>query len=196
MTGDKYLLVGLGNPGREYRRHRHNVGFMVIDHLAQAYNLELSRVQHSALVASAEIAARSVILAKPQTYMNESGRSVGQLMRFYQIPLDHLLVVVDDLDLALGTVRFRAVGGSGGQKGMRSIIDHLGSQEFARLRLGIGRPPGRMDPAAYVLRPFGASEEAARDAALVEAVEGVHTFLRDGIEMAMSKHNGMVGAEE
>ena len=150
------------------------------------------RAQHRALVCNGTLAGQPVLLAKPQTFMNESGRSVGQLLRFYKIDLAHLLVACDDLDLPLGTLRFRASGGSGGQKGVRSIIEQVGSQDFARLRMGIGRPPGRMDPADYVLRPFRDEEEPVRDQVLIEAAEAVETFLREGITLAMSRHNGSV----
>jgi len=190
MNDDRYLLAGLGNPGRKYRTHRHNIGFMLLDRLAGEQGLTFSRFQQQSLVISSRIAGRPVILAKPQTFMNASGQAVSQLLRFYKIPLDRLLVAFDDLDLPLGTLRFRPAGGSGGQKGMHSIIEQLGTRDFARLRLGIGRPPGRMDPAAYVLRPFGNDEQVLRDLMLAEALAGLHTFLREGIALAMSRHNG------
>jgi len=195
MMDERYLLVGLGNPGRKYKTHRHNIGFMLLDRLAAENDLSFSRLQHQALVVIGRLADRPVILAKPQTFMNDSGRAVSQLLRFYQIPLDHLLVAFDDLDLPLGTVRFRPAGGAGGQKGMRSIIESLGSQAFSRVRLGIGRPPGQMDPAAYVLRPFRGEEASVRDLVLVKAAAGVVAFLQDGIALAMSWHNGSVVAE-
>ena len=191
MTG-QYLLVGLGNPGREYKNNRHNFGFMVLDQLAEASGWSFGRVQHQALVVSGRMCGKPVLLAKPQTFMNASGRSVASLMRFYRIDLERLLVVYDDLDLELGTLRFRKSGGSGGQKGVQSIIEQLGTDEFARLRLGIGRPPGRMDPADYVLRPFRASEEPIQDEVLKRSGEAVTCFMTEGIEMAMSRHNGSV----
>lgn len=192
---ERFLLVGLGNPGRKYQTHRHNIGFMLMDRLAADHQLSFGRVQHQALVANGLIGGRAVILAKPQTYMNESGRAVSQLLNFFKLPLENLLVAYDDLDLPLGTVRFRSAGGAGGQKGIRSIIDSVGSQAFARVRLGIGRPPGQMDPADYVLRPFRGEEEVLRDIVLSEAAAGVLTFLQEGIMLAMSRHNGNVGDE-
>jgi PTH1 family peptidyl-tRNA hydrolase len=127
--------------------------------------------------------------------MNASGRAVGQLARFFKIEPASLLVAYDDLDLPLGTIRLRSGGGSGGHRGVASIVEELGSQDFPRLRLGIGRPPGRMDPADYVLQSFRPDEEPVRDLMLAHASDAVQTFLRDGIELAMSRHNGPVAGE-
>jgi peptidyl-tRNA hydrolase, PTH1 family len=145
-----YLMVGLGNPGREYRTNRHNIGFMLVDHLAARLSVSFSRLESKALVTKAEYQGRRLVLAKPQTFMNLSGQAVGTLVRFYKVPLAQLMVCYDDVDLPLGQIRIRPDGGSAGQKGMGSIIERLGTQQFPRLRLGIGRPPGRMDAAAYV----------------------------------------------
>jgi len=193
---EQIVIAGLGNPGRQYRGHRHNVGFMVMDQLALAAGLAFSRVQHEALTTSGRIAEREVILAKPQTFMNASGRAVRQIVRYYRISLACLLVVYDDLDLPLGTLRFRDAGGAGGHKGVDSVISELASQSFSRLRLGIGRPPGQMDPADYVLQPFRDEERPLLDQMIAEAVAGVHTFLAHGIALAMSRHNGPVADEE
>lgn len=187
----KFLIVGLGNPGRKHRGNRHNVGFMALDRLAAAHQLRLSRVQNKAIVGDGRIAGRSVILAKPQTYMNRSGDAVGPLARYYKIPPAQLLVIYDDLDLPLGTLRLREQGGAGGHNGMKSIIQHLGN-DFPRLRLGIGRPPGRVPAAAYVLQDFGEDELPVVTEVLDEAVQAMETVLRDGIELAMSRHNGPV----
>lgn len=184
----RYLIVGLGNPGRRYENNRHNVGFMAVDRLAAAHNVSSSKVQHKALTADARIAGRQVILAKPQTYMNLSGDAVGPLANYYRIPAANVLVIYDELDLPFGTLRLRQKGGAGGHKGMHSIIQHLG-QGFPRLRLGIGRPPGRMDPAAYVLQDFTRDELPILNELLDEAVRAVETYLREGIESAMSRHN-------
>lgn len=193
MSESRYLLVGLGNPGREYQTHRHNVGFMVMDRLAAENGLTFSRQRCQALAIDGSVAGKAVILAKPQTYMNKSGLAVDKLMRFYKISLDRLLVVHDDLDLDFGALRFRAAGSSGGHQGINSIIERLGSREFPRLRLGIGRPPGQMDPAVFVLKPFSVSQEPVLDLMLAQAVEGIYTFLREGITLAMSRHNRNVG---
>ncbi len=153
------LIVGLGNPGPRYARTRHNIGFLAVEALAEAHRLDFSRREHHALTAHGRIGEQRVILAKPQTWMNESGLAVAALTRFYRIPPEAIFVLHDDLDLPLGTLRFRSEGSSGGHRGVQSLIERLGSSAFPRLRLGIGRPPGRMDPAAYVLQDFSQEEE-------------------------------------
>jgi peptidyl-tRNA hydrolase, PTH1 family len=185
-----FLLVGLGNPGREYRETRHNIGFMLIDKLCKSAGLSLSRVQSKALVATGQIDGRRVVLAKPQTFMNLSGQAVSGLVRFYKVPFDQILIAHDDLDLPLGTLRMRPGGGSAGQKGIASTIQQLGTQEFGRMRLGIGRPPGQMDPAAYVLQGFTSGEQTVLDLLLGRAVEAVRVFIGEGIEQAMNLYNG------
>ncbi len=187
---DRYLIVGLGNPGREYADNRHNAGFQVIDHLAARHGLAFSRLQNGAAINTGTMVGRSVVLAKPQKYMNNSGVQVRALVAFYKIALERLLVIVDDLDLPVGTVRLRPEGGSAGQNGMRSIIQHLGAQDFARLRVGIDRPPGKMDPAAYVLQDFSAAQREIMAETYDRAADAVETWLTDGITLAMSRHNG------
>ncbi|MBN1312283.1 MAG: aminoacyl-tRNA hydrolase [Anaerolineae bacterium] len=186
----KYLIVGLGNPGREYQSNRHNVGFQVVDHLAARHGLAFSKLQAKAFVTSGHIAGRQVILAKPQSYMNLSGGPVASLHKFYKTEVECLLVVCDDLDLPVGTLRLRPSGGSGGQKGMKSIIERLGSEDFPRLRIGIDRPPGQMDPAAYVLRDFDKEQLPIIQETYSRAADAIETWLADGIELAMSHHNG------
>jgi PTH1 family peptidyl-tRNA hydrolase len=143
-----------------------------------------------ALVTSATHEGRDLLLAKPQTYMNLSGRSVQGLARFYKTPMESLLVAHDDLDLPLGAIRLRPGGGPGGQKGVQSAIERLGSRDFARLRIGIGRPPGRMDPAAYVLQRFSPDESDALQEVLERAANAALAFVVDGLELAMSRFNG------
>ena len=186
---EPYLIAGLGNPGPQYAANRHNVGFRCLERLAAAFNLTFDKQQKQAYVALGTIHERRVILAKPQTFMNESGRSVVPLARFYKVRPGRLLVVYDDLDLPLGTVRMRPEGGSGGHKGMHSIIEHWGGQDFPRLRIGIGRPPGRMDPAAYVLQDFSAEEEPLLEETLELAAGAIEAWLREGVEVAMSQYN-------
>jgi len=157
-AGNCALIVGLGNPGSRYARNRHNIGFQTLDLLAEKHKLNFSRTERHAQTAHGAILGQRTILAKPQTWMNESGKSIAALAHFYKIPPEWILVIYDDLDIPLGTVRYRATGSSGGHKGVESIIQHLGSQAFPRLRLGIGRPPGQMDPAAYVLQNFSKEE--------------------------------------
>ena len=186
----KYLIVGLGNPGREYVGNRHNVGFMAVDRLARAYKTAFTRRQGKALITSIRIDEKPLVLAKPQTYMNLSGDAVASLIKFYDVPLERLLVCFDDLDLPVGAIRLRAEGGSAGQKGMKSIIEKLGTQTFPRLRLGIGHPPGRMDAADYVLQDFKGFDAEVMDAALNKAVEAIETFVKHGIVTAMNRFNG------
>jgi PTH1 family peptidyl-tRNA hydrolase len=183
------LIVGLGNPGREYASHRHNVGFMTADRWVAAHALAFNKIQHHAIIAPGRAGERRVIVAKPQTFMNDSGRAVGALLRFYKIPIEHLLVIYDELDLPFGTIRLRPDGGAGGHNGMRSIIQHLGGNQFARLRIGIGRPPGRMDPAAFVLQDFARAETAELDAVLERAGQAIDIFLAAGITAAMNQFN-------
>ncbi len=184
------LIAGLGNPGPQYAANRHNIGFRCLDRLAAAHGLTFDRRQKRALTARGVIAGREVLLVKPQTFMNESGRAVVPLARFYKVPPARLLVVYDDLDLPPGTLRLRPSGGSGGHRGMRSIIAQLGSQEFPRLRIGIGRPPGRMDPAAYVLQDFAPEEWPLMEETLARAIAAIEVWLTEGLDAAMSRYNG------
>ncbi len=183
------LIVGLGNPGREYAGNRHNVGFQIADRWVAAHELSFNRIMHHAIIANGRALQRRVIVAKPQTYMNDSGRAVGALLKYYRIPIDRLLVIFDDLDLSYGALRLRAEGGAGGHNGMRSIIRRLGSNQFARLRVGIGRPPGRMDPAAYVLQDFRSEEAAELSGIADRAVQAIDLFITSGITPAMNQFN-------
>lgn len=185
------MIVGLGNPGSEYAAHRHNVGFHVVDALARAHGLSFARHKAAqARVAEGPIEGRSVLVTKPQTFMNLSGKSVVRLARDCQIPPERILVVYDDLDLPLGRLRVRANGGSGGHKGMRSIIDLLGTQDFPRIRVGIDRPPGSMDPADYVLEPFDRDQAEPIKETVQRAVAAVECWLAEGIQEAMDRYNG------
>lgn len=183
------LVVGLGNPGRKHSGHRHNIGFLVIDALAAAHAITLSRRAKKAIMGKGTIGRAPVILAKPQTFMNLSGESVGPLAAYYRIAPENVLVIYDELDLPLGTIRLREKGGAGGHNGMKSIIAHLGT-DFPRMRLGIGRPPGQMPPAAYVLQRFSPNEEEIVHEVVRRAVQAVETFVHEGIDLAMSRHNG------
>lgn len=191
IKGEKYLIVGLGNPGREHRDNRHNIGFMAVDRLAADYASPSSRIEHKAIVSKVKIGDRSVIIAKPQTFINLSGESVRPLMNYYKIPQQNLLVIYDELDISFGTIRLRMKGGTGGHNGIRSIVQHL-NPEFARMRLGIGRPPGKMPVRSWVLQDFSSNDQFILDAVLDESVAAVHTFLRDGIELTMTNHNGSI----
>lgn len=187
---DTFLLIGLGNPGKQYANHRHNVGFQIVELLARRHGLTFDRKQQQAEVASGMIGAHKVLLAKPQTFMNTSGVAVRGLVNFYKLPLTNLLVIADHLDLEFAKLRFRPNGGSGGQNGIKSIIAELGTQEFPRLMVGIGRPPGRMDPAAYVLQNYSAEQEIEMAIVRQEAADGVELWMNEGILTAMNQVNG------
>ncbi len=195
IVPDKHLIVGLGNPGREYRNNRHNIGFMLLDRLVDRHGLPgFTRRQGRALVTSGLLAGCPVVLAKPQTYMNLSGQAVGGLVRFYNLPLERLLVCFDDIDLHPAVLRLRPEGGSAGHNGMRSIIDNLGTDAFPRLRLGVGRPPGVKAAASYVLNNLRPDEIELFDLALDRAADAVECFVQEGLVTAMNRFNGPVEA--
>lgn len=180
------LIVGLGNPGREYAHTRHNVGFDVVDLLAKKRHARvLSRQCHS-LVGSFEHYGEKILLAKPQTFMNNSGLAVGELLRKHRLEPSDVLVVYDDLDLPLGKIRIKPQGSSGGHKGMTSIIQHLHSSAFPRVRIGIGRGGGVVD---HVLSRFNRKERQTMDPALQDAADALNMILEEGIEAAMNVYN-------
>lgn len=172
------LIVGLGNPGPRYAGNRHNIGFQVVECAAERHDLCFTRIEHHAQTAHGRIDEERVVLAKPQTWMNDSGKAVAPLSRFYKIEPEDILVVYDDLDIPLGTLRFRQEGSSGGHRGVQSIIQHLGTDAFPRLRIGIGRPPGRMDPAAYVLQDFAGEELPLVSEVLLKAQQLIRDWIR------------------
>lgn len=190
----RFLVAGLGNPGRQYQANRHNIGFMVLDTLAERLGVNFGRMESKALIAKADHVGNHLILAKPQTYMNLSGQAVSSLIRFYKIPLEKLIVVYDDVDLPFGVLRLRPAGGSAGHRGMNSIIEQLGTQDFPRLRVGIDRPPGRMDAADYVLQDFSRAEAEELPVIRQQALEAVLTFITLGIAAAMNTYNANQGA--
>ena len=192
MTLDTFLLIGLGNPGREYANNRHNFGFILIDRLAVRLNARGMKVQSKAIVTDAIYEDRKLILAKPQTYMNLSGQSVQGLINFYKLPLDKVMVLSDDLDLPFGTIRIRASGGPGGQRGLSSVLESLGTKDVPRLRLGIGRPPGRMDPSYYVLQNFSRADLQVISEILDRAADAALEFVKNGLNAAMNKFNGNI----
>lgn len=187
-----YLIVGLGNPGAEYRLTRHNFGFMVLDALAEHWSLQLKKIKFNAVYVEDRFKGNKVVLAKPLTFMNESGRSVAPLMRYFKVATENMLVIHDDLDLPLGTLRIRPSGSSGGQRGIESITKLLGTQEFPRMRLGISRPPGQMEPKDYVLKNFLPNEEELKKIVLRQAIEAIECFIENGLTTAMNRYNGEV----
>lgn len=183
------LIVGLGNPGRKYDGTRHNVGFDVIAELARRNSGSAPRSDFDALIAEAVIGRERVLLAAPQTYMNLSGRSVRQILDFYKLGLPDLLVVCDDLNLPLGRLRLRRNGSAGGQKGLKNIIEHAGSEDFSRLRIGIDRPPERVDAIAYVLQRFAPAQRDAINNAVSFAAEAAELWVTAGPDVAMNRIN-------
>jgi PTH1 family peptidyl-tRNA hydrolase len=189
---DPFLVVGLGNPGPAYRGNRHNVGFMVLDVLAGRVGGRFSKHKARADVVEGRLGplpAPRVVLAEPRSYMNESGGPVAGLCGFYKIPVDQLVVVHDELDLPYGSLRLKRGGGDNGHNGLRSITRSLGSRDYLRVRFGVGRPPGRMDPADFVLRDFSAAERKDLDFHVDRAADAVEALVRDGLESAQNRYN-------
>ncbi len=183
------LIVGLGNPGDKYKSTRHNLGFLVIEHLSARLDIPLSRFKYQAQFGQGNLDGEKIVLAMPLTYMNRSGQAVKEMLIGLKLSPDDLLVIHDDLDLPLDTLRIRPQGGAGGHNGLASIISCLDTNQFARIRLGIGRPPLNMEAADYVLSPFARDEwETARQMA-AKAAEAVICFIRQDIQAAMNKYN-------
>lgn len=184
------LVVGLGNPGPKYAATRHNVGFMAVDELARRHGLRFSTKQGDSEIARGEIGGTRVILAKPQTYMNNSGRAVGALARFYKLPSTRVVVIYDELDLPVGTIRMREKGSANGHNGLKSVIQHLGTQDFPRLRIGISRPAitdhKQID---WVLGRFTKDEQEVMDGTIPRAADAIEAIITLGIERAMNKYN-------
>ena len=192
-----FLVVGLGNPGKEYAGNRHNIGFMVLDHLATRLDVRFSKMQARALVADTRYGNHRLILVKPQTYMNESGQSVAALQKFYKMPLKQVIVIFDDMDLPMGKIRIRPKGGSSGQNGMKSIISRLSNnQGFPRIRLGIDRPPGHMNPPDYLLQDFSREQREILPGLVDETASAVLMFISDGLDAAMNKYNSNEGKND
>ncbi len=182
------LVVGLGNPGARYANSRHNIGFMIADRFARAHEVDFARKRFNAQIAEGDLSGQRILLVKPQTFMNLSGDAVGKLFAFYKIAPHDLLVIYDDLDLPLGKMRLRSRGSAGGHHGMESIIARIGTSDFPRLRVGIGRP----DPDAdidHVLGSFDVAERAMMDETFARAVDAIDTWLADGITVAMNRFN-------
>lgn len=188
-----HLIVGLGNPGAEYAKTRHNAGFMLVELLAKRWRAEWSAAKKfQSRVAKAEGDRGRVVLCQPQTFMNASGEAVGALVKFYQLPIKNLVVVLDDADLPLGEIRLRPGGSSGGHHGLESIEQHLGSREYARLRIGIGRNDGAREITGHVLGRLSAVELAVMDRVLARAADQIECWLAHGLQKAMSQFNGVL----
>jgi PTH1 family peptidyl-tRNA hydrolase len=182
MANDPWLIVGLGNPGPQYAGNRHNAGFMVLDLLAARIGGRFKAHKHRADVVEGRVADQRAILTKPKTYMNESGGPVAAIRSFFGVPLDHVVVVHDELDLDVGVVRLKFDGGDNGHNGLRSVTKSLGSKDYLRVRIGVGRPPGRMDPAAFVLTDVPAVAREDFRTQLEIAADAVESVLGHGLE--------------
>jgi len=190
---DWHLIVGLGNPGADYAKTRHNAGFMLADLLVKRWRADWSAgKKFQSRVAKAERDGRRVVLCEPQTFMNASGEAVGAMVKFYRLPLKNLVVAMDDADLPLGEIRLRPGGGSGGHHGLQSIEQHLGSREYARLRIGIGRKDGLREITRHVLGRLSVAEMKVMESVLTRAADQIECWLAHGLQKAMSQFNGTV----
>lgn len=188
-----YIIVGLGNPTKEYDKTRHNIGFMLIDELADRFDIHVTTIQHKALVGKGIINGQKVLLAKPQTYMNLSGESVKELVDYYKVdPESELIIISDDIDLPPGYIRVRPKGSAGGHNGLKNIIALTGTQEFNRVRIGVGKKPPKMDLADYVLGHFKEEDKEPMKNGINDAIDAIEMILEDKIDEAMNKHNRKV----
>ena len=187
----EWIVVGLGNPGPKYDWTRHNVGFLVVDELADRANIPVQRVKYKALTNTTKLGGKSVLLMKPVTYMNLSGEAVGQAARFYKVPPERVLVISDDVSLPQGKLRIRRSGSAGGHNGLKNIIAHLGTDQFPRVKVGVGnKPRPDSDMAAWVLGKFTGPDRAAMAAAVKKAADAVTCLIEQGADKAMAQFNG------
>jgi PTH1 family peptidyl-tRNA hydrolase len=184
-----YIIAGLGNPGNKYDNTRHNVGFDAVDLLAHLNDISISKVKFKALMGEGNIEGKRVILVKPQTFMNLSGESIREVLEWYKIPVGNIIIMFDDIDLELGKIRIRSKGSSGTHNGMRNILYQIQSDEFPRVRIGIGRPPEGWNLADYVLSKFSPSERSTINDSIKNTAEAVSTILKSGVDAAMNKFN-------
>ena len=185
-----WIVAGLGNPGDKYENTRHNAGFLVVDELARRGNFAVRKVKHKALTETAVIGGQGVLVMKPTTYMNLSGEAVGDAARFYKIPADHVLVISDDTDLPVGKLRIRKSGSAGGHNGLKNIIQHLGGDNFPRLKVGVGgKPHPDYDMADWVLGKLQGEDKKVFDEAVKKAADAIECLLKDGADKAMNKFN-------
>ncbi len=184
-----YMIAGLGNPGRKYAKTRHNLGFMVIDRLAEKFQVDVGQNRFDNRFGTGTIEGIKVILTKPEAYMNRSGPPIAQLARYFKLNQDRILVIHDDIDIHSGQIKIKMKGGHGGHNGLKSIIDALGSGDFPRIRLGVGRPPAEMDAADYVLGKISAQEKAVTEEVLNTAVDAAVIILTHGIRTGMNRFN-------
>ena len=189
-SGVEWLVVGLGNPGDKYENTRHNVGFLTIDHIAEEQRVPVQKLKYRALTNTVELGGAKALLMKPVTYMNLSGEAVGEAARFYKIPADHVLVISDDVSLPIGKLRIRKGGSAGGHNGLKNIIQHLGTDQFPRVRVGVGQKPHPdYDLADWVLGKFQGEDKKVMDEAVKRAADAVECILKEGAARAMTRFN-------
>lgn len=184
-----YLIVGLGNPEPEYSNTRHNMGFDVVNKISKKYEIELTRTKFNGLYGSGEVEGKKVILLKPQTFMNLSGQSIKPFVDFYKIPLENVLVIYDDMDVEMGSIKLRKKGGPGTHNGAKSVVHELVSEDFPRIRVGIGKPVDEYDAIDYVIGKLDESIYAKLEDGINKATDAIEEFLKNGIDMAMNKFN-------
>lgn len=185
-----FVIAGLGNPGKQYDRSRHNIGFETIDYLSAIYRIPLAEAEFKALIGKGFIQGKKVILVKPQTYMNNSGLALRELIDYYKLQSQQLIVIYDDIDLDTGVIRIRLNGGAGTHNGMRSILYHLGTEDFPRIRIGIGKPDSNQDLAGYVLGRLNPEEQRVVNKAIEKVADAIAEIMVAGIPSAMSRYNG------
>lgn len=188
-ASDRWVVIGLGNPGEKYAKTRHNAGAMVLDELLRRNGASLKRHKSGCAVAEIGVGDQRMVLARAMTYMNESGRPVRELVRWYKVPVEQVIVVHDELDIPFGEVRIKVGGGTAGHNGVKSVASHLGSKEFIRVRAGVGRPRGRQDSVDFVLSDFSSSERKELDLIIQEAADAVERIVEVGAERAMNEVN-------
>lgn len=184
-----YVVVGLGNPGERYAQTKHNIGFITIDYLAEQHNIKVNKIKHKAVIGEGTIGGEKVLLVKPSTFMNLSGQSVMEIMNFYKVPIENLIVIYDDIDLPVGKVRIRQSGSSGTHNGMRNIIYLLNNQGYPRIRIGVGKQPDYMDLGDYVMTKFNEEEKPLIRDAVKNSALAVEEIVKNGINTAMNKYN-------
>lgn len=185
-----YVIVGLGNPGKQYEKTRHNIGFDVIDLLASKNNISVNKIKYKALIGEGRIENEKVLLVKPQTYMNLSGETLIDIYNYYKIDLEKIVVIYDDIDLDVGKIRIRKKGSGGTHNGMRSIIKCLGESNFPRIRVGVSKPTNNQDLADFVLSKFKKEEQENVDIGIEKAYLSVESIIKESIDIAMNKYNG------
>lgn len=184
-----YVVVGLGNPGKDYTNTRHNIGFNTVDLIGKRNNINLNKIKFNSIYGEGNIGGEKILLVKPQTYMNNSGTSVRDICQYYKIPIENIIVVVDDIDIEFSSVKLRAKGSAGSHNGLKSIINHIQRDDFPRVKVGIGKKYEKQDLADFVLSRFSKDEQIDIDISIITAAEAVESIIKDGIDTAMNKYN-------